>query len=225
MKKLILLSACILFICQALPAQNVSVKSSSDHIATRSVKYRVVINFISQGGGIDQASYEKIESFIKNYNPKLDYQLSLYGKEGEKIIRLKLSELTKKEQKHFVKSIKQLVVKPELVKIKQNEKEELIAKPATDREATVTTSKKCRLELSFISKGGGIDIDRQDKIKEFISSHPKKPAFEERHWGREGEVNYCFQLKELSADEQKSFISEIKKLISSTDMVLVSENP
>lgn len=92
------------------------------------------------------------------------------------------------------------------------------------KQETKAKEGKYRLVIEFISKGGGVDYKTQEKINEFIEKHPKKPAFEVQRWGREGEVDYYFHLKELSHHEQKAFIEEIHKLIPDKEMVLVHEN-
>ncbi|HWY38937.1 MAG TPA: hypothetical protein VNY73_10285 [Bacteroidia bacterium] len=97
-------------------------------------------------------------------------------------------------------------------------------KKAKAKEEASAKEVQYRLVLSFISKGGGIDYKAHEKIKDFIEKYPKKPAFAVHHWGREGEVDYCLHLKELSAKEQVTFVEEIKKLIDNQDMVLVQEN-
>lgn len=81
-----------------------------------------------------------------------------------------------------------------------------------------------RLIISFISKGAGIDSKLSDAITAYTSSHPKKPASKLISWGREGENDHCFLLKELTKTEQVEFIAEIKKIIGSSDMVLLTEN-
>jgi hypothetical protein len=85
-------------------------------------------------------------------------------------------------------------------------------------------SVKYRLVISFISIGGGIDQESYAKIKDFIDNHPKKPAFTEHRWGKEGEVDYCLHLKELSKKEQKVFVEDVKKLITKKEMVAIYEN-
>jgi hypothetical protein len=81
-----------------------------------------------------------------------------------------------------------------------------------------------RLVISFISKGAGIDSKLNAAITAYVSAHPKKPATKIISWGREGENDHCFLLKELTKTEQVEFIAEIKKIIGSSDMVLLTEN-
>lgn len=87
---------------------------------------------------------------------------------------------------------------------------------------TVTTT--YRLIVSFISKGAGTDHNLREAFTKYIESHPKKPSFELIHWGREGEADYCFTLKELSKKEQETFVKEIQTIIGKSDMAHISEN-
>lgn len=81
-----------------------------------------------------------------------------------------------------------------------------------------------RLILTFISKGTGVDSKLKSEILAYASTHPKKPINKIVLWGREGETDHCFLLKELSKTEQVEFIAGIKKIIGTSDMVLLTEN-
>ena len=47
---------------------------------------------------------------------------------------------------------------------------------------------------------------------------------ETAHWGREGEVDYCFKLAELSKEEQATFIAAIKSELKDSERVSIKEN-
>ena len=81
-----------------------------------------------------------------------------------------------------------------------------------------------RLIISFVSAGSGIDGKTQQKVMAFITMHSSKPAYETFKWGREGEVDYCMHLKELSSSKQKVFVKNVKKLIKGKELVLLLEN-
>ena len=81
-----------------------------------------------------------------------------------------------------------------------------------------------RLVVYFISKGSGVNSEVLQKLDAYVESHPKKPAVDKIRWGREGEVDYGFMLRELSTKEQDEFVSEVKKIIGRTDLVRVKEN-
>lgn len=86
------------------------------------------------------------------------------------------------------------------------------------------TKVKCRVVISFISIGSGINGPKYDEIKGFIDKHPKKPAYDEIPAGREGEREVCMSLKEMNSSEQAEFIKELKKMAEGADRVSVSEN-
>ena len=43
-------------------------------------------------------------------------------------------------------------------------------------------------------------------------------------WGREGELDYCFKLSELSKEDQEDFVSGIKPLAGGSKQTVVVEN-
>jgi hypothetical protein len=92
------------------------------------------------------------------------------------------------------------------------------------RTVTDANSINYRFIISFISKGSGVDGKAQDNMKAFLEKHPKNPAYDKIRWGREGEEDYCFLLKEFSTSEQVAFIADAKKVVSSSDLVNFSEN-
>ncbi|MGZ3866089.1 MAG: hypothetical protein ACXVC6_10470 [Bacteroidia bacterium] len=97
-------------------------------------------------------------------------------------------------------------------------------KKATANQEVLAKEGTYRLVLSFISKGAGLDNATHDKVIAYAAAHPKKPVYETHRWGREGEVDYCFKLSELTADEQKLFVKDIEKMIPDKTLVLVQEN-
>ncbi len=220
MKNIILSLTLIFFVGQGVIAQTVKPASMPKSTTPKKLKPRLTLDFISKGGGIDLESFDKIENFIKNHAKKPVYDVKQKGKEGEKTITSMLKELSKEEQTAFVLEIKNLIAKPELVLVKEYPAPKKLAATAT----AISSTTASRLVVSFISKGAGIDLKSQENIHSYIDKHRKKPAFEERRWGREGEVDYVFKLTELNADEQKIFIDEVKKLIINVDMVFVREN-
>jgi hypothetical protein len=95
------------------------------------------------------------------------------------------------------------------------------ASTATAPEAPITY----RLIVSFISKGAGIDGETVTALLAYVSAHPKKPAYKEVRWGREGETDYCFTLSELSAKKDVvEFLEEVKKITAKSDRVSINEN-
>ncbi|MCD6067406.1 MAG: hypothetical protein K0S33_2232 [Bacteroidetes bacterium] len=95
---------------------------------------------------------------------------------------------------------------------------------ASDAKLGATTDKKSRLVVSFKSIGTGIDLDANAKMEKFIKEHPKKPQYDVYAWGREGETDYAFSLKEIKSGDQAKFIQELKAAIGNSDRVSYKEN-
>jgi hypothetical protein len=85
-----------------------------------------------------------------------------------------------------------------------------------------------RLTISFISIGEGTDFRAKDTLDVFISGYQtetkKELKFEAVPWGREGEIDYCFMLSELSDREQVKFIKELKERLKFSELVQITEN-
>lgn len=94
----------------------------------------------------------------------------------------------------------------------------------TTNSKSMQSEKKYRLVVSFISIGTGIDRDAYTKMEKFVKEHPKKPVYERYGWGREGETDVAFLLKEMKSSEQTKFISDLKAAIGNSDRVNYKEN-
>ena len=81
-----------------------------------------------------------------------------------------------------------------------------------------------RLIVSFFSPGNGIDHKMKQEYTKFIENYGRKITFEDVLWGKEGEVDFCFSLKELSGKEQEEFVKTSKELLSKSTRVHVYEN-
>ena len=88
----------------------------------------------------------------------------------------------------------------------------------------VNAPKTYRLIVSFISIGTGVDGDAYSKLEKFVQGHPKKPTYEKKRWGREGEEDFMFSLKEFKSADQAKFISDLKAAVGKSDRVLFKEN-
>jgi DNA gyrase/topoisomerase IV subunit B len=90
------------------------------------------------------------------------------------------------------------------------------------------TAMKYRLIVSFISIGEGPDFNAKTGLDRVIADWEKQKGLilkqESFPWGREGEVDYCFQLSELNNSDQQSFINEIKSSIGTSKLVQITEN-
>lgn len=114
-----------------------------------------------------------------------------------------------------------------------NDSSQTIARdPSKERSETVEDEKqadmKYRLVVSFISIGEGPDFNAKAGLDRIVSEWEKQKGKllkqEQFPWGREGEVDYCFQLSELNVADQQSFVNEIKSSIGTSKLVQISEN-
>lgn len=85
-----------------------------------------------------------------------------------------------------------------------------------------------RLYVSFFSRASGIDHKVKESFDEFIvkyeSDNNLKIEYEVVKWGREGEIDYCFQLNNLSKKQQGKFITETRKILETSKLVHIREN-
>ncbi|CAN5475540.1 hypothetical protein BH11BAC2_BH11BAC2_26450 [soil metagenome] len=84
-----------------------------------------------------------------------------------------------------------------------------------------------RLVVSFISIGAGTDPEAPELLSNYISAYTEKTgkriSFAMMPWGREGETDQCFTLKELTAGEQADFIKGIRSTMANHDLVQIVE--
>jgi len=96
------------------------------------------------------------------------------------------------------------------------------------REQAQTGPDYFSLVVVFISKGEGTDPEARSVLEGFLSNYShvsgKRPAYVMIPWGREGEVDCCFNLNELDVKEQGAFIESLKKAMSSRELIQVYEN-
>jgi hypothetical protein len=102
---------------------------------------------------------------------------------------------------------------------------------ALKTESTINNNsdkKLFRFTISFISKGAGIDFQIRQKYDTFLSDFETrnniKIAVNKASWGREGEVDYCFDLSALNTEITNKFISESKALLKASDRINMGEN-
>ena len=81
---------------------------------------------------------------------------------------------------------------------------------------------------SFYSIGEGTDGNAINSFKSYIETFNKSEnvvlAYVTTPWGREGEVDYCFVLEELSGKQRAKFIEGAKKLFTEKSLVHLNEN-
>ncbi len=101
-------------------------------------------------------------------------------------------------------------------------------KPATLTESkTPLPENNYRVIVSFISIGGGTDSEAYAKLKDYISRKDEVGVAiskEEIRWGREGEVDVCFKLKEMDSSDADAFVNGLKKTFEGNNLVQITEN-
>lgn len=119
-----------------------------------------------------------------------------------------------KETRHFVRSLALCLSLMGLSGIAQGQ--------------TQAGGQTSRLVVSFYSICCGIDHQAQEDLDKFIKRYEKSKRKQLTKaavsWGREGEIDYCLKLSELSLREQKRFISQVRTLLKKSKLVHINEN-
>ena len=84
------------------------------------------------------------------------------------------------------------------------------------------------LKIQFFSTGQGIDYKMKESfigwVKNYAVPQGKTLDYQEKYWGREGETDICFELKNWEPASKATFIAEAKKFVSGSKLVHVFEN-
>jgi hypothetical protein len=98
----------------------------------------------------------------------------------------------------------------------------------TEKTTTTPSPTTYRAIVSFGSKGNGIDSKTIAALESYVITFGKKVdktiTFEKVNYGKEGEVDYCFALSELSKSKQDEFVQGLKNVTKSGQIVFVNEN-
>src|SRR3989344_7111984 len=105
-----------------------------------------------------------------------------------------------------------------LIACKNGQKSTTTVKSETSTEKTVETSNPQDVVfdviVQFISKGEGIahalKTKFEDAVAKFNKDNHTNIEADVRHWGREGETDLNFDLKNLSTKQKNSFLSLVK---------------
>ena len=85
-----------------------------------------------------------------------------------------------------------------------------------------------RLVVSFISIGAGTDPDATSLLDQYLTKFTGasgvKPEFQRFAWGREGEIDNCFELKGMTSAKQMEFIEGLKTAVKAHDLIQIQEN-
>ncbi|MDJ0659057.1 MAG: hypothetical protein QNJ42_06145 [Crocosphaera sp.] len=88
----------------------------------------------------------------------------------------------------------------------------------------VPLTKACNMfVVSFISIGSGIDRDMAQEFETFLSTKYPDIPYETNPAGYEGERDYCFDLSNLSEEEQTAFQKESTQILQNSKLVQISE--
>ena len=95
---------------------------------------------------------------------------------------------------------------------------------AASRQAT---THKQKLSVSFFSRGNGIDLKNRGEYDTYLTNFQKDNhltiSYEQKKWGREGEVDYCIDIPSLPKNKVDKFISETRQLLSQSQLVIITE--
>ena len=85
-----------------------------------------------------------------------------------------------------------------------------------------------RVAVVFISFGAGTDQNALPILDRVLSDWKMKIGknlkFNKVGWGREGEVDYCFTLKELNPNKQVQFIDDLRAAFKGNELIQILEN-
>ncbi|MGB0429622.1 MAG: hypothetical protein ACPGLV_04050 [Bacteroidia bacterium] len=118
--KYILITAmgCLLFFSGCWFSKN---KTNTNKAPTESITTtRFIVSFYSPGDGINRTAKNKFESFITNYETKITYTDTKWGREGETDYCLDLNELSESQQKAFISEVKTLLKNAKKVNFYEN---------------------------------------------------------------------------------------------------------
>ena len=88
-------------------------------------------------------------------------------------------------------------------------------------------ARKEKLSVSFFSIGSGIDYKKKVELDRFILDFQKSENvslnIEKYKWGKEGEEDYCIDLKQISKDRQSLFVEKVRQLSASSNLIKINE--
>jgi hypothetical protein len=98
------------------------------------------------------------------------------------------------------------------------------ATPTATGSGTADSSHLSRLVVSFYSIGAGINYDAKAEFDKWLAKDTRGGfTYTVTNWGREGEVNYCFNLASKSASEQMIFVKDVQKFLDGKEHIHVLE--
>lgn len=191
---------------------------------------RLKVSFISKGEGIDHVAKENLDKWLAK-NADVKYYITQRGREGEVQYCFDLRDRKSISQAAVVKDVRAVIGSNDRVFVTENvvcthTHDAHYEAPLVAEETIVPESRPVadttRLVVSFISKGEGIDYAAKTNLDKWLSKHADV-KYSVMQKGREGEMKYCFVMKDRKATDQVKLISEIKTAIGTSDRVLYAE--
>jgi len=186
----------------------------------------LVVSFISKGEGIDLVAKEKFDEWLSK-RPEYPYIVTQKGREGEMKYCFLMRDKKPEQYSSFVTDVKNYLAGKELVLVTENEvcqHVHPIAGNAVEEAPTEVApdSNIVRLKVSFLSEGEGIDYKTKEEFEKWLAMR-EKFTYETTSWGRQGEVNYCFRMTNISTREQDIFVRDVRTFLVDKELVVVSE--
>ena len=94
---------------------------------------------------------------------------------------------------------------------------------ATEKGTAQINSSKS-MTVSFYSPGNGINQEAKNAYDAFLHKNYPSLNFDTILWGREGEIDYCFQNIALSSKKTATFIQETRDFLSKYDRINITED-
>ena len=82
--------------------------------------------------------------------------------------------------------------------------------------------------VSLYSKGTGIEQEAKNVVTNTIEKYTKKGydiSYTSVSWGREGEVDFCFQLQKLEPKVYHAFLDELTRLLKDKQVYINEKVP
>lgn len=114
---LILLASCFTLFVNSQTKTKTKTHSGTKEVT---VKYRVVVSFVSIGSGIDGNRFDAITNFVNKHAKKPAYDIIQKGREGERDYCFHLKEMNKDEQKAFIDELRKMAQGSDIIHINEN---------------------------------------------------------------------------------------------------------
>lgn len=99
---------------------------------------------------------------------------------------------------------------------------------ATNTNPAPSATDSIRFTVSFYSPGSGINYMAARKLDSFIANYQTNNnvtlTVYKTPWGREGEVDYCFNLSNMDSKKADALVQQVKDLLKGEDRINYKEN-